>query len=505
MFISTSAQERPLAMRDSILQKEMGRKWSFEITKPHRSYSEHLPWLDCLPMATNREVRAVWFCTYGGLDWPGKGYAPTAWKAEKQKQALRQHFDQLQALGFNTILFQCRIRSTVAYASQYEPWDGAFSGTPGLAPPYDVLAFAVEEAHQRGMELHAYLVVYPICSVAQAKQLGKKALPNLRPDLCVRAKDKWVMDPGVPATATYVANLAREIVQNYNVDGIHLDYIRYPEPSVAFDDAATYKRYGQRQNKAQWRRDNVNRCVRLVSEAVRAVRPWVKLSCAPIGKYSDLAQQSSYGWNARDAVAQDAQLWLKEGWMDMLFPMMYFDKRHFYPFLFNWKENTHGRIVVPGLGTYLLAAEEKNWELDILYRQMQVARALNLGGQAHFRSHFVVNNTKGIADFLRHFYALPMLPPAMSWVDSIAPQAPRAVKAMPDQTAIHLSWEKVEETTPVYYNIYQELEGKWVLLAARIRECHFVYRPVLAKTLTHRLAVRAMDAFGNESDSSIAH
>ena len=89
--------------------------------------------------------------------------------------------------AINTILFQTRLRSTTAYPSRYEPWDGAFSGTPGVAPPYDVLAFAVEEAHRRGMELHAYLVAYPICSVALAKQLGKQSLPARRPDLCVRA------------------------------------------------------------------------------------------------------------------------------------------------------------------------------------------------------------------------------------------------------------------------------------------------------------------------------
>ena len=98
-----------------------------------------------------RGIRAVWLCTYSGLDWPGRHYARTEAEACDQRARLSRIFDGLQAAGINTVLFQTRLRATVAYPSQIEPWDGAFSGTPGVAPPYDVLRFAIDEAHRRGM------------------------------------------------------------------------------------------------------------------------------------------------------------------------------------------------------------------------------------------------------------------------------------------------------------------------------------------------------------------
>ena len=130
-----------------------------------------------------RGVRAVWLCTYSGLDWPAGHYARTAAEALEQKAQLSRIFDGLQAAGINTVLFQTRIRATVAYPSHIEPWDGAFSGTPGVAPPYDVLRFAIDEAHRRGMELHAYLVTFPGNTLAEAKRLGRQSLPAHAPTL----------------------------------------------------------------------------------------------------------------------------------------------------------------------------------------------------------------------------------------------------------------------------------------------------------------------------------
>ena len=173
------------------------------------------------------------------------------------------------------------------------------------------------------------------------------------------------MDPGVPETGEYLARFCAEVTRKYDIDGLHFDYIRYPEKSWGFRDEKTYAKYGNGQPKAQWRRDNVTRCVRLIHDTVKAIKPWVRLSCSPVGKYADLPRQSSSGWNARDAVSQDAKLWLREGLMDMVFPMMYFDGRHFYPFVVDWNEDSGGRPIVPGLGAYLLSGKERGWSLNI--------------------------------------------------------------------------------------------------------------------------------------------
>ena len=124
----------------------------------------------------------------------------------------------------------------------------------------------------------------------------------------------------------------------------------------------------------------MDRVVETVSRAVKSVRPWLVMSCSPVGKYADLPRQSSYGWNARDAVNQDAQKWLARGWMDWLLPMMYFDGQHFYPFAADWQENAHGRVVAPGLGIYCLSPREKDWDLTTITRQLNVVRTLGMGG-----------------------------------------------------------------------------------------------------------------------------
>lgn len=451
-----------------------------------------------------REYRAVWLCTLGGMDWPGRLYAQTPHKASLQRRALCQTLDRLQAAGINTILFQTRIRATVAYASKFEPWDGAFSGTPGVAPPYDVLQFAVEEAHRRGMELHAYLVAYPICSQTQARQLGRDALPLRRPDLCVKCGDRWMMDPGAPGTAEYLAALCREIVEGYDVDGIHLDYIRYPEREIAFSDARTYARYGNGQPKAAWRRDNVTRTVRLIHRTVRSVRPWVKLSCSPIGKYADLPRQGSRGWNARDAVSQDVRQWMREGLMDVIFPMMYFDNEHFYPFLFDWQQNAYRRPVVPGLGIYFLSPSEGNWELAQVRRQLNVARQQRTGGQAFFRSRFLLDDHQGILPLVTDFYRQPALTPPMTWLDSIPPAAPRfSTRIVGD--ALDIRWEAVSDATPVVYNLYRLEASGPQLVAHHLRSTQHLLRPALPARLHDTYVVVAMDAYGNESPIPTPH
>ncbi len=451
------------------------------------------------PLPTDRpEVRAVWLTTLNGLDWPRRP-ATTPEGAEHQKQELRDILDRLQRAGINTVLFQTRVRSTTAYPSAIEPWDAAFTGTPGRAPLYDPLAFALQESHRRGMELHAWVVAFPICKVVVAKQLGKRALPRLRPDLCQKCGDQWMMDPGVPGTDAHLAAICREIVEHYNVDGIHLDYIRYPERGIPFNDSKTYKKYGKGQNKKAWRTENVTRCVRAVHAAVKSVRPWVKISCSPVGKHADLARQSSYGWNARDAVHQDAQRWLREGWMDMLFPMMYFDGKHFYPFALDWQEAAAGRPVVPGLGIYFLSEREKDWPLDAIRRQLNFLRATDIGGQAFFRSKFLTDNVKGIYDFLADdFYVRPAMLPAMTWLDSVPPAAPQPALTCKGG-GICLAWQPVKDDTPIYYNVYRALPGDTVRLASRLQAESYEHAALLPRYRRAAYAVTAVDAYGNES------
>lgn len=453
-----------------------------------------------------REVRAVWLTTYLGLDWP-KRKANDAASVQRQKEDLCVILDQLKAAGTNIILFQARTRSATSYASEYEPWDEIFTGRAGKYPGYDPLAFAIKECHRRGMEIHAWVVAFPICHVPTAKRLGSQALPAKHPELCQKCGDVWMMDPGVPGTDKYLAKICQEIVTKYDVDGIHLDYIRYPESAIAFSDKRTFAKYGKGQNLSQWRRDNVTRCVKAISTAVKGVKPWVKMSCSPVGKYADLPRQSSGGWNARDAVSQDAIKWLNEGMMDMLFPMMYFDGKHFYPFAADWAERAGGKPVVPGLGIYFLNDRERGWSLDVIRRQMYYTRLLKIGGQAYFRSKFFTDNEKGLYDFTTHdFWRNETLPPAIDGA-AVMPASPCHLSLTLDAGAVHLSWQEVSSSVaekPMVYNVYACPVDTFIptrahRLATKLRETQYVYSPTLP-SLTHQsFFVTTMDAFGNES------
>ena len=194
----------------------------------------------CTAIPPKHEVRAVWLTTIGGIDWP-HSYAQSARSIEKQKDELRQILDRLQNAGINTILLQTRVRGTVIYPSAYEPWDGCLSEHPGKSPGYDALQFAINECHRRGMELHAWIVTMP---VGKWDALGCKQLRKKMPRNIIRIKADGYMNPETQQTADYLASICTEVTRAYDVDGIHLDYIRYPEElpklkTLSRDKAAT--------------------------------------------------------------------------------------------------------------------------------------------------------------------------------------------------------------------------------------------------------------------------
>lgn len=454
------------------------------------------------------ETRAVWLTTLSGLDWP-QTKATSAASRQRQQQELCAILDRLKEANINMILLQVRVRGSVIYPSRIEPWDIALTGKYDQDPGYDPLAFAITEAHRRGMELHAWVVTIPCFKQSVAKQMGQRSVLKTHPSLCVKHNDMYYLDPGKLDTEDYLASLCNEIVSNYDVDGLHFDYIRYPEGATKFNDSESYKRYGKGQPKSAWRRDNINRIVRRIYTETHAVKPWVRISSSPVGKYADLSRYSSRGWNARDAVHQDAEGWLREGIHDMLLPMMYFDGDHFYPFAADWREQNAGRQVAPGLGIYFLHPQEKNWSLDVIRRQLYYLRSQGLDGQAYFRSRFLTDNTKGLYDFLRDdFYAFPALTPPCTWLDDEAPTPPSEflIGLVNDQTE-ELSWLPSADNNGggIRYNVYASRE--WPvdaskaenLIASSLYEARFRYNRLAA--LGYYFAVTAMDRCGNESEA----
>lgn len=462
--------------------------------------------------APKRESRAVWLTTLSGLDWP-KTKATDEASRRKQQQELCDILDSLKKIRINTVLLQTRVRGTMIYPSAIEPWDGCMSGSVGRDPGYDPLAFAIEACHERGMELHAWMVTIPCFKTSAAKAMGSKSVLKKHPSLCKKHNDTWYLDPGMPGTADYLSSLCEEIVRNYDVDGIHFDYIRYPENARNFPDQATYRKYGKGKDKAIWRRDNITRCVERMYRTIKTLKPWVKVSSSPIGKYRDLTRFSSYGWNAYDAVYQDAQKWMKEGIHDMLFPMMYFQGNHFYPFAADWKEDSGGKPVVPGLGIYFLSEREKNWDLEVIERELQFIRKEQIPGQAYFRADFLLDNVKGLYDYLKTFYyPYPALTPVCNSCDSVAPSAPGNPQISMSQYHASVSWNRSYDAVnghDVRYNIYAsrtfpvDVTQAHNLIRTAMRDTVFEFNPMFVGLYGYHLAITATDRSGNESVAAI--
>ncbi len=439
------------------------------------------------------ETRAVWLTTIGGLDWPDI-YAQTTEKAAIQRKQLTDILDRLKSANINTVLMQTRVRGTTAYPSAYEPWDGSFSGNPGVSPGYDVLQFAIDECHKRGMEIHAWVVTIPL---GKTKKIGAQRLMKKMKRNIITIGDEAFMNPETQETADYLANICQEITDNYDVDGIHLDYIRYPE---------TWRK----KTNPTLARSYITKIVRKIHSKVKASKPWVKMSCSPVGKHDDLARYSSKGWNAYSRVYQDAQAWMQQGLMDQIYPMMYFDGDNFYPFALDWQENACGADVVPGLGIYFLSPKEKNWKLDAVERQMRVARDKGMG-HCFFRSRFFTDNTKGLYQLVAEdIDAYPALVPPMRQATLLAsPPPPLFLNLERYGDFDNLSWPNNGEVNGSYarYNIYRS--NHWPVDITDPRNMIATYSTQCLITIPHakgaryHYAVTTIDRYGQESTAAM--
>lgn len=445
-----------------------------------------------------RETRAVWLTTIGGIDWPHT-YARSQATILRQQEELCDILDRLQQANINTILLQTRIRATTIYPSQAEPWDACLTGHAGEAPGYDPLAFAIEECHKRGMQLHAWIVAIPI---GKWNGDGCKTLRKTQPKIVKKIGDEGFINPEISESSNYIASLCRDITARYDIDGIHLDYIRYPDQ---------WKNIRNRQQA----RDNITCIVRAVSREVKRLKPWVTLSCSPVGKYADTRRASSHGWNARDIVCQDAAMWMSEGMMDAIFPMMYFRDNNFYPFAIDWQERSAGSVVAPGLGIYFMHPREGNWKLSDITQELQVLRAYGMGN-CLFRSKFFTDDTRGIYSYYKNFYApLPSLPQIARSQQRQQPSAPPSLSIdQKNDGSIALSWGEASasynlNSIPVTsYNIYGsstypvDTRKAENLLAANYRG-NSLSIPNPGSIIYY--AVTAVDRYGNESAACQSH
>jgi len=379
-----------------------------------------------------REFRAAWVATVANIDWPSR----KALSSAEQITEIHALLDRAAALGLNTIILQVRTSADALYPSALEPWSEYLSGTQGQAPEpfYDPLATWVSEAHARGIGLHAWFNPYRARQSQARSAAAAGHLSQTRPDWVKRYGDQLWIDPGEPAAAAHTLAVVRDVLQRYDVDGIHIDDYFYPYPvqdgsgkqELDFPDEPSWQRHGQATglSRADWRRDNVDRLVQQLYQLVRELKPWVKLGISPFGlPRPDLRPAGIAGFSQYDKLYANVERWLREGWLDYLAPQLYWPRAQaaqaFEPLLDYWHgQNPLGRHIYPGLFTSRITDKPDSWPVDEILAQIALTRARAPGsGHAHFSMVALAQNRRGLADaLLAGPYAEPALPPVMPWL-----------------------------------------------------------------------------------------
>ena len=396
------------------------------------------------PPPAAREFRGVWVATVENIDWPSKpGLAP-----EKQRQELIAIFDKCVELNLNAVILQIRTQADALYDSKLEPWSEFLTGKMGEAPKpfYDPLEFAVKEAHQRGLQLHVWFNPYRV-RVPGAKGEASPNHASVAHADVVRdyGKYKWY-DPGEPKAEDFFISVLNDVVKRYDIDGVHIDDYFYPyqvrdkeDKIVPFPDDESYQRAvakGEKLDRDDWRRQNVDHLIHRMYDEVKKVKPWVLVGISPFGIWRPGNPPGIVGLDQYSTLYADARKWEHEGWLDYMTPQLYWpveSKGQSYPKLLGWwaEQNVKQRQLWPGNFTSKIrsagsAESDKAWTADQIIRQIEATRATpGATGNVHFSMKAFLKDYDGINKKLKSgLYAEPALVPESPWLGKDTPGKP---------------------------------------------------------------------------------
>ena len=406
-----------------------------------------------------REMRGVWIATVSNINWPSR----RGLSAAQQQAELDAMMDTTAELGFNAVFFQVRAEADAFYPSELEPWSRFLTGTQGQDPGYDPLAYAVEAAHARGLELHAWLNPYRAATNRTQASAPSHVSNSLSGSVRNYGNFQW-LDPGDAAAEEHTLAVVRDVVSRYDVDGLHFDDYFYPYPNdTDFPDGGSYATYqggGGDLGRADWRRDNVNRMVRRVSEVVNEVNADVRFGISPFGIYRPGIPEGTTGLDQYNAIYADPPVWIREGWVDYLAPQLYWPStqtRQAYEPLTEWWGDLaqDGRSI--WVGNYLSQlGTSAAWDLNEIREQIRITRANApaVSGNIMFQIAPLMENRMGVADAFQEMYAAPALsPPHAGAAEDVAP--PNVAAGDPVM---------ISHPGPIRgYAVYRDVAGDFVL------------------------------------------
>ena len=413
-----------------------------------------------------REFRGAWLHTIFQEQYK----KPTA---ELQAYLIDQ-LDKLQAAGVNAVLFQVRPSADALYPSSLEPWS-RFLTDGGKAPePYwDPMQFMIDETHKRGMEFHAWLNPYRV-TTSKGEKLAPSHLFHREPWRFVDyADNKKYFDPGIPENREFIEDVVMDIINRYDVDGIHFDDYFYPYPveGADFPDDKSYAKYGNGMNRGDWRRQNVDQLIEGIHNRISSsAKPWVRFGISPFGiwrnKASDPRGSNTNGLQNYDALYADVLLWDEKGWIDYLLPQLYWELEHKAAStleLNRWwdqaglkhhlyiGQDAHNIMTHPDLAPSTNPTQ--------LAHKIDISRkADNIHGNCWWPGYTITSNFNGLADSLATTHqSTPAIVPAYTWMSTATPKPVKKVAY--NNTAKNLTWETVTAAgtvnDPVRYVVYR--------------------------------------------------
>lgn len=461
-----------------------------------------------------REFRGVWIATVFRINWP-----PADTDVHTQKRKLRALFDRAAALNYNVVVLQVHPAGDAFYPSARSPWSRWLTGRQGRPPEplWDPLAFAVEEAHKRGLALHAWFNPFRAGFRSQ-EPFAPNHIKNRHPDWVKSYGDLYWLDPGLPAVRDYVRSEILNVAEKYAIDGIHLDDYFYPYPAGGrpFPDDESYARYGGKDpDKADWRRENINRFVKSLYEGLREKSPRVVLGISPFGIWRPGHPKDVEGLDAYGRLYADSRKWLREGWVDYLAPQLYWSslsKKQNFASLLNWwnTQNTRKRILVPGLQiNKALDRADRGRELKT---QIELIRA---DGRSAGSIHYNIKNLMKPSQKLLTSRLIgtinnsQTLLPEFCWRENSPGLPAPDLKVSRERKSFRLSWkpgrtssdfpekkggEKAEDGIKAWI-VYYLRDGRWDYTILPGASRSFRIPGVLKTRLPEKAALRAVDSF----------
>ncbi|WP_285706987.1 family 10 glycosylhydrolase [Microtetraspora sp. NBRC 16547] len=417
------------------------------------------------PATPKRQLRAMWISTVANIDWPSK----TGLSVSAQQAELRASLDLAVSKRMNAVMIQVRPTADAFWPSPYEPWSQWLTGTQGVDPGYDPLAFMVAEAHARNLELHAWFNPYRIANHADPTKLVSTHPARQHPDWRFAYGGKLYYNPGIPEVRTFIEDAIMDAVSRYDIDGVHLDDYFYPYPvsGETIPDAATYSRYGGGfSDIGDWRRDNVNRLVRELDQRIHAAKPWLAFGVSPFGIWrnssTDPLGSRTSGLQSYDAIYADSRQWVKQGWVDYIAPQIYWHIGYApaaYDVLTAWWSDVvkgTGVQFVVGQAAYRVgvSGQDAAWQnpAELSNHLYENRKHPEVAGDVYFSAKDVkADRIGGFSALASAHYSKPALLPARG--TGSAPAAPTITSATRTSNAVALSWQATG--SPTSYAVYR--------------------------------------------------